>query len=59
MEDDIGGVASLVTGLSRHLHRHRACRAAPETNTLNPLEIRQLPDDFADALGFAPELHSF
>ena len=28
-EDDIGGVTSLVTGLSRRLHRHRAGHAAP------------------------------
>lgn len=29
VEDDIGGVTSLVTGLSRRLHRHRAGHAAP------------------------------
>ena len=29
VEDDIGGVTSLVTGLSRRLHRHHAGHAAP------------------------------
>ncbi|EJF44546.1 hypothetical protein HMPREF1318_3113 [Actinomyces massiliensis F0489] len=29
VEDDIGGLTSLVTGLSRRLHRHRAGHAAP------------------------------